>query len=66
MTWKIDLTTGAAYYTDTPLDFDRMGRERWICIEAIPRAVSGDPLRGRTTKTWLNIAQIASIREATI
>lgn len=63
MTWKIDLTSGAAYYTDTPLDFDRMGRERWVCIEAIPRAVSGDPLRGRTYTVWLNIAQIASIYE---
>lgn len=63
MTWKIELTNGVAYYTDTPLDFDRMGRERWVCIEAIPRAVSGDYLRGRTTETWLNIAQIASIRE---
>ena len=67
MTWKIELANGAIFYTDTPLDFDKMGRERWVCIEAIPKAVSGDLLRGRpTTRTWLNIAQIAIIREAGI
>lgn len=66
MTWRIELTNGVSYYTDTSLDFDKMGQQRWLLIEAIPRAVSGDPLRGRTTRTWLNIAQIASIREATI
>lgn len=67
MTWRIELANGAIFYTDTPLDFDRMGRERWVCIEAISKAVSGDLLRGRpTTRTWLNIAQIAIIREAGI
>ena len=66
MTWRIELANGVAYYTDTPLDFDKMGRERWLCIEAIPKAVSGDLLRGPTARTWLNIAQIASIREAKI
>ena len=67
MTWRITLTSGAVLDTDTPLDFDRMGRERWGCIEAIPKSVGGDLLRGRpTARTWLNIAQIAIIREAGI
>lgn len=61
MSWRIELANGVVYYTDTPLDFDKMGRERWVCIEAIPRAVSGDLLRGRTSTVWLNIAQIVSI-----
>lgn len=64
MTWRITLTSGAVLYTETPLDFDKMGRERWVCIEAIPKSVGGDLLRGRpTARTWLNIAQIVSIRD---
>lgn len=67
MTWKIELANGAIFFTDTPLDFDRMGRERWVCIEAISKTISGDLLRRQpTTRTWLNIAQIAIIREAGI
>lgn len=64
MTWKITLTNGIAYYTDSPLDFERMGQERWICIAAIERCGANGLIRNRTTKTWLNIAQITSIEEA--
>jgi len=63
MTWRIELAYGVAYYTDTPLDFDRMGKERWLAIDEIPRAVSGDLLRGRTHLVHINIAQIVTIED---
>ena len=66
MTWKIELTSGAVVFTDTPLDFDKMGRERWVCIEAICKNAHGGLLRDRpTTRVWLNIAQIVSIKGVT-
>lgn len=64
MTWKIELTSGAVVFTETPMDFDRMGRERWVCIEAIPKNAHGGLLRDLpTARIWLNIAQIVSIKD---
>lgn len=64
MTWKIELTSGAVVFTDTALDFDKLGGQRWLAIEAICKNVHGGLLRDLpATSVWLNIAQIVSIKE---
>lgn len=64
MTWRIELTSRAVVFTDTPLDFDKLGGQRWLMVMVLAKAVDGTILRDRpTVPMYINIAQIVTIRE---